>query len=266
VDAAKESVMEDVKEVVEYAKAENFYNSPPGKGDREVFVAERAEKQFSEQMDYMGVAANLFSLDLTKWAVKGQVVPKHAVCAYGRQYMIPAARSQETFKILKDPVGVAVLGKSPGARGTWRRISLDLQTFAFIVCFADLIRKKPHDPETKQMIEQFKKAALNCPMKFYYFEPSGDLDIKVFKKSFEIMEQYRKAEEVHAPGGWQVCCLFHAAKELQSAQAVAAPSQAPGPSPSKKEKKEFSDALSVCSFFADFTFAETSEFNNLGKK
>ena len=61
-----------------------------------------------------------------------------------------AAPCQETFKIFKDPMGVAVIGSTlPGARGTWRRISLDLQTFGFVVSFADLIRQKSYNDETK---------------------------------------------------------------------------------------------------------------------
>ena len=45
-------------------------------------------------------------------------------------------------------------------------------------------------------------------MNFYHFGVSENLEKDMFKKSFEIMESYRKKEEVHAPGGWQVCCLF----------------------------------------------------------
>jgi hypothetical protein len=72
-----------------------------------------------------------------------------------------------------------------------------------------------------------------------------------------------------ACAGWQVCCLFNAAKELQTQQAIAAPSQATaGPSPSKKAKgaQQPSDAQSVCTFFDGFRFADTSEYTNLDTK
>jgi hypothetical protein len=137
------------------------------------------------------------------------------------------------------------------------------------VCFADLIRQKPYNEETKKLIEQFKRAALHCPMNFHYFEPCAELEKNIFKKSFEIMESYHKGDEMHAPGGWQVCCLFNAAKELQTQQAIAAPSQAAaGPSPSKKAKgaQQPSDAQSVCTFFDGFSFADTSEYKNLDTK
>ena len=268
---AQDSVLEDVKIVVDFAKEEGLVGAEVGPGNREAYVPKNGESKFNNQSDYLGVASNLLNLNLTKWAVKGQSVPRHAAKAYGEKIVMPAARSQQTSRLLKDAVGVAVISAlTPGAAGTWRRISLDLQTFGFIVCFADLIRKKPFDDETKKLIEQFKKALLHCPMDFYYFEASADLESKIFRKSFEIMEEFRKAEEVHAPGGWQVCCLFFAAKELQTQQqAVAAdPSQRPAPSPSKKGSggSQADDAQSVCLFFNGFEFAETSEYKKLDKK
>ncbi len=270
-DSAQESVLEDVKIVLEWAKEEKLMGHTPATGGiREAFVATNAEMKFKEKMDYKGVAANLFYCNLDKWAVKGQVIPRHAAKTYGDKYVMPAALSQHTYQLLKDPIGVAVIGTaSPGALGTWRRISLDLQTFGFIVSFADILRKKPFDKETKALIEQFKKAALHCPMDFYFFEATGDVESEIFKKSFEIMEEYRKKEEVHAPGGWQVCCLFHAAKELQTGQSVGAGrSQKPAPSPGKKAGggAQADDAQSVCAFFDNFEFAETSDYKKLDKK
>ena len=278
----QESVKEDVAIVVEFAKEQKIFGSQPATGgDREVYVATKAEGKFKAKLDYKGVAGNLFDLDVTKWAVRGQSIPRHAAKAYGDKYVIPAARSQDYLKMLKHPVGVAVVGgSSPGAVGTWRRISLDLQTFGFMVPFADLLRsQKPWDDPTKLLIEQFKKACLHCPMDFYYFEASADLESRIFKKSFEMMEEYRKTEEQHAPGGWQVCCLFSAARDLQAQQCrqadglVAAPSQTAPSQPVPSPKKGGSgaggtqdDAQHVCKFFAGVEFAQTSEYKNLDKK
>ena len=145
---------------------------------------------------------------------------------------------------------------------------MDLQVFGFIVALAELLRKQPHDTETKALIEEFKKAAMHCPMDFYNFEATSDTEASIFRKSFTIMEEYRKQAEVHAPGGWQICCLFHAAKELQTGQGASALSQKPAPSPSKKASAstQADDAQSVCTFFAGFQFADTSEYKRLDKK
>ena len=188
VDEARESVLEDVKVVLEFAREEKLVGSRPQKGNRSVYTPAEAEDKFKEKLDFKGVAGNFFELNLDKWAVKGQSVPRHAAKTYGEQHVIPSALSQDTYNMLRDPIGVAVVSAtSPGASGSWRRISLDLQTMGFIVSWADLIRKKPFDQQTKKLIEQFKKASLHCPMDFYYFEASADLESRIFKKSFEIM-------------------------------------------------------------------------------
>ena len=98
-------------------------------------------------------------------------------------------------------------------------------------------------------------------MNFYHFGVSENLEKDMFKKSFEIMESYRKKEEVHAPGGWQVCCLFAAARELQTKELI---SGSP-PGDAKKGGKE-DGGVAVVEFFHDFEFAETSEYKKLDKK
>ena len=267
-------MLEDVKVLLDFAREEKLMNASPGEGEREVYVAAKAEKKFTQKSDYKGVAGNLLHCNLDKWAVKNQSIPRYSAKAYGDRHLMPAALSQVGSKMLKYPIGVAVVGAtSPGPIGAWRRISLDLQTFGFVVLFADLLRKKPYDNETKKLIQEFKNALLHCPMDFYYFDPAADLEEAIFKKSFEIMEQFRKAEEVHAPGGWQVCCLFNAAKELQLKQSVApqpaAASAASAPSPQAKKSTAASqadEANSVCKFFDGFQFADTSEYKKLDKK
>ena len=94
-------------------------------------------------------------------------------------------------------------------------MSLDLQTFGFISAWASLIRAKPHSDVTLKSLAAFRETALRCPMDFHFFGAKPDIEKQIFLKAFSIMEDFRKNEEMHAPGGWQVCCLFHQAKELQ---------------------------------------------------
>ena len=269
-DDVQESVRDDVKVVMEFAQEQKLIGSQPGEGDRETYDQTKAEAKFKKQLDCKGMAGNIFALNLDKWAVKGQKIPRHAAKAYGDNFVMPAARSQDAkayLQMLKHPIGIAVVGQSPGPAGQWRRISMDWETFGFIVSFADLIRKKPFDSETKILIDKFKKACLHCPMDFYYFEASGNLESQIFRKSFEIMEEFRKTEERHAPGGWQVCCLFSAARDLQKQQSIsAAPGQANETKPAPSPQKQADDAQSVCRFFDGFDFAQTSEYKNLDKK
>jgi len=258
----------DVKVVVEYAKQTDLYNSEPGKGSRELYDAKNASEKFLAGSDYLGVAANFFAMSLSKWAVKGQSIPRHVAKSYGEKHFLgsqPAFGSQPASQpkkiALTEPVGIAVVGSDPGAHGSWRRISLDLQTFAFVATWADLIREKPHTPETKHLLEQFREAALHCPMDFYVFPAtSSDLEKLIFRKSFDIMESFRKKEDIHAPSGWQVCCLFNAAKELQAANVTAPSTAAPSP------QKITEDSAHLLSFFADFDFADSSEYKQLDKR
>ena len=66
---ASESVLEDVREVIEYARLHKLLNAPASEGSRTVFNEEKAKEKFVGGSNYLGVAANLFSMDLLKWAV-----------------------------------------------------------------------------------------------------------------------------------------------------------------------------------------------------
>ena len=85
---ASESVLEDVKEVMEYARSHNLFNAPASEGSRTVFNEEKAKEKFVGGSNYLGVAANFFSMDLLKWAVKGQVVAKVAARAFGKKHFL----------------------------------------------------------------------------------------------------------------------------------------------------------------------------------
>ena len=271
---ASESVLEDVRVVLEYAKEHKLLDAPALQGSNTVFDPVAAKEKFLAGSDYLGVAANFFSMDLLKWAVKGQVVAKVAARAFGKKHFLDplekylkigsqssAARIAAAAISFKEPVGIAVLGESPGPIGPWRRLSLDLQTYGLIVVWVGLLRQKHHDAETLAKLAALNQLALHCPMDFYYFSVSEDLEKDLLKKSFEIMESYRKKEEIHAPGGWQVCCLFAAARELQTKEFI---SGSP-PGDAKKGGKE-DGGVAVVEFFHDVEFAETSEYKKLDKK
>ena len=81
---ASESVLEDVKEVIEYARSHNLFNAPASEGSRTVFNEEKAKERFAGGSNYSGVAANFFSMELLKWGVKGQVVAKASARQFGK--------------------------------------------------------------------------------------------------------------------------------------------------------------------------------------
>ena len=108
----QESVLEDVKVVIEYARAEKFFDAAPSQGERCAFNLVEAEERFKKMKNLLGVAGSLFAMNLSQWAVRGQSVPKHAARTYGRKYILPklSARSQDATLLLKEAVGIAVVG------------------------------------------------------------------------------------------------------------------------------------------------------------
>ena len=66
---------------------------------------------------------------------------------------------------------------------------------------------------------------------------------------------------IHAPGGWQVCCLFAAATDLQTKNFI---SGSP-PGGAKKGGKEDGE-VAVVEFFQAVDFGETSEYKKIDKK
>ena len=246
-----DSVMDDVQVVMQWAKEQKINVAAPGDGARTVFDEAVASERFRQERDYLGVAGNLFWLDLKSFAVKGVYVSKLEATHYGQHTFLVPLREGRPIE-LKQAVGVAVIGgQTPGLCGTWRRLSLDLQTFGFISAWASLIRAKPNSGVTLKSLAAFRETALRCPMDFHFFGAKPDIEKQIFLKAFSIMEDFRKNEEMHAPGGWQVCCLFHQAKELQRVHSKGG--AVPDP------------VADLCDFFADFEFAKTSEYK-LDKK
>ena len=78
-----------------------------------------------------------------------------------------------------------------------------------------------------------------------------DIEKAIFLKSFDIMESYRKNEEVHAPGGWQICVLFHQAQVLQHGSSV---------------QGKTDPVTDLCNFFKGYEFAASSDYTRLDKK
>ena len=155
------SVQDDVKLVLEHAKKQKLMHANPTAGKWTTYTVEGAEQHFSEGHDWMGVAANLFYCNLSKWAVVDQDMPKAEAAHYGKEHY---GGSQPVE--IKKPIGIAVIGeKSPGPKGEWRRISLDKQTYGFLCEWASLLREEPWGEEQQARCELFEKAALHCPMR-----------------------------------------------------------------------------------------------------
>jgi hypothetical protein len=173
---------------------------------------------------YLGTANNLFRLDMTRPAVANQKFSIAEISKYGDDHWsVPKALEAGRNLEWRHPIAVACTSKTdPGANpsqdGLFRKISMDIQVFSFLLCWNRWLSASTsgHAGETAAKAqEMFQRAALHVPMDYYFFESNADYEENVFIKSVQLMEDFRKDEEEFAPGGWQMCCLFAQARLMQ---------------------------------------------------
>ncbi len=209
----------------------------------------RAKMQ-SAVPEYLGVACNLFNLDLKRWAVDTESLSRVELEDYAAKHFSTEqalARDGVAFRLAR-PVGVAVFSTdNPGPPGSWRKISLDKQVYAFLLAWAKWEKTPATDPARQAMLAKFRLAARHCPMDFYYFEVLPDVEKQVFRATVQLMESIRSKEEEFGTGGWQMCCLLQKARLLQRASG-------------QGESPEAVDAL-----LAGVDFAKTSDYQ-VGRK
>ena len=151
------------------------------------------------------------------------------------------------------PVAVAATGPTAeqatmGALGAWRKISADTQTYGFLYALHELITTTPCKRSTEKVLNMMAELALHCPMDFYAFGLQPDVEKKIYLKSFQLMEDFRKREEEQAPSGWKICCLWNQARNMIDAD------------------KDINEGL--LELFSEIDFAASSEYNlvNLKRK
>jgi hypothetical protein len=198
--------------------------SEPGPGPRPIFDKAGYEQSMTTDGKYLGTANNLFRLDMTRPAVANQKFSIAEISKYGDDHWsVPKALEAGRNLEWRHPIAVACASKTdPGANpsqdGLFRKISMDIQVFSFLLCWNRWLSASTsgHAGETAAKAqEMFQRAALHVPMDYYFFESNADYEENVFIKSVQLMEDFRKDEEEFAPGGWQMCCLFAQARLMQ---------------------------------------------------
>jgi len=211
-----------------------LWRAEPAEGSRTIFSSEECKKKFAAGHAYEGVAINLFSLDLKRWAVENQKVSVIEAKNYARKNF-PIAELLTYYNFLVQggnappqdlpklafqvTVGVAVIGSPKetavlGMRGTWRKISADPQTYGYLHALSTLIRMTPATAATKKVMDLMAELALHCPVDVFPFLLEPDTERHIFLKSFQIMENFRKREEEQAPSAWKICCLWDQGRRM----------------------------------------------------
>ena len=258
--------MEKVKDALSWSEARKIAKADPLPGSRSLFSVEECTSKLAQGIPYLGVAGNLFWLDLRVWAVANQTIALVEAQAYakrkfdvlgalkyyayldvpaGSTSVAPPSGSPFVFEF-EVPVALAATGVSLaeatlGPQGKWRKISGDIQTYAFIEAVSSVMHMIPGTHATKKVLDLLADAARHCPFDVYPFVFSPELEKQLFLKSFQIMENYRKAEEDHAPSAWKICTLFDEARRMSAASS-----------------QDVNQAL--CEFFQSIDFAKGSEY------
>ena len=135
---AKQAIVDDVDLVCKHMTGLRM--QPPGPGPRPLYSESDMEVRMAEGSDYLGVAVNIFAINLKRLAVAEQYPSLADLDKHAEKYfnVTKALKSKEEggspMEHFQHPVSVvAVSGaKNPGPHGEWRKISMDLQTLAFI--------------------------------------------------------------------------------------------------------------------------------------
>ena len=123
---------------------------------------------------------------------------------------------QGRFQFAK-PITVVVHDKTTPptkAAGTWRKISLDSQTNAFIYQWWKA--KKGTTPADKNLASAYKICAEHTPVNIIYEELTPDVEEKLFTKAWQLAADFGLDEETFAPGGWGICCMLAQARLLKN--------------------------------------------------
>ena len=197
-------------------------DTPPGPGSKPLYDATLFQDKMKNGVRFEGSANNILSLDLTRAAITNQRPGENEVIAYGQKHFsVSAALEKKEPLHFKHPVIVVVSDKeSPGKAGTLRKISMDIQTYGFLHEWRRWL-KAPKTGENGKIrntaLDLFTAAALHCPMDYHYIESGPQFEEEVFLKGVQLREDFRRDEEEHAPGGWEMACIFAQARRMRHA-------------------------------------------------
>ena len=205
----------DVDVVIAFAKGKKLSALTVIDGSRVPYTKELLDVKMSAKANCLGLAGNLFWLDLKSFVI-GTAPSLDEVAATIKDEFTPEhILERPPWELFKLPVGIAAVGGKVGPQDfSWRKISMDKQVYAFVRQFAKWA-KMPEKGEMgatrKKMLDNMCLAARHLPIDIYLVD-SVDAEKKIFSLSFQIMEDFRKGEEKHAPSGWFMCKVVHQAE------------------------------------------------------
>ena len=162
---------------------------------------------------------NLAKVKLNAWSIETSPVHELEATALGQQeWTLEKAKAGEFFSQFNLPLVVHSQTEIP-KDGEWRKFGLDKEVYGFFSRWHEVKEGKPADlglsaSDKQFLLDAFKHACYHWPVHIHYMELTPDFEVKIFIKSMDIIQKFRKDEEKHADGGWDTCCHIARARDL----------------------------------------------------
>ncbi len=201
-------------------------STEPGPGPHPTFDSKDYERAMASDGKYIGTANSWFRLDLSRTAIPNQHFSLAEIDGYAKanwSVSVAMSKNPEDPRLSwRQPIGVAVASKTtPGENGALRKISGDIEVFAFLrewQRWLNMPDSKNMTAVSQKALALFERAASHVPMDYFYFENNAEFEEQVFLKSVQVLEDMRRDEEEFAPSGWQACTIFAQARLMQKSK------------------------------------------------
>jgi len=232
---------------------------PVGPGPYTTYSASGLAKRLETGDIAKGYAVNLFQIDLSKTALGCPPLVQFEVEEYALKTKV------EDRMFLEHPIHVVVSTKDKAeleAGAPWSRLGGDSQVYGLLWKYHNwrklAVPAGPGATEVKlaksTAMTQLENTMSHVPVTIHYMATDGDFQEKAFVQAFQIKEDFRRAEEAQAPGGWEVMLSFaHTRAMLQTRGTITAAA----------EDEMAGEAL--LKIFSQVQYAETSDYKLKGK-
>ena len=172
--------------------------------------------------EYKGTAHSIFALAMGD-AIPGAPVSMHEVRSYQEAHF---AKLKANEAVRWEHTVTVVVAEDDASRynpnaPAFRKISMDVMIFAFL----QELQKRREIAERGCIPVNFLQAARHLPVNYVLIPASAAHEEHVYVFSLQIMEDFRTAEEEHAPRAWQLCQIWAQARAMT--QKSGAPSEDP---------------------------------------
>ena len=169
-------------------------------------------KEGDADPEYKGTAQSIFALLLGD-AIPGAPVSSHEVLKYQEAHF-SKLKPGEAVK-WKHAITVVVseddASRYDPAAPALRKISMDKVVFAFLLELKKRLAKVEHGC----IPLGFLRAARHVPVNYVLIPASAAHEEHVYVFALQIMEDFRTAEEEHAPSAWAMCQILATAREMK---------------------------------------------------